>query len=254
MNSPSLTAVIVDDEESSHLNLQNLLHKEDLGISIIGNALNVEAGIELINQRNPDIIFLDIKMEDGTGFDLLQQIEFIKYSIVFISAHNEYARLAIDFAAMAYLDKPIAPEKLSDAIKRAKDRMSLLSPKQRKEDVQEVIQSVNHKSLPSRIKVSNSSGQHYIPIDEITYITVDSGCTEIHQLNGGRETVSANLVTYQKKFAKYTQFMRVHRSYIVNLCYVRTHRPSGIAILQNDVEIPISSRHQEEFEVRLDEL
>lgn len=246
-----LTSVIIDDEKDSQDNLNVLLSTFHPEVSILGVANSVETGLQLIQAKQPELLFLDIELGDGTGFDILENIEFSNYATVFVTAHNHYARLAFDFAAMAYLVKPVDERKLSTAINLAQQRIQLLNYQQQVEALKEVIDNYRKEKLPNRLAVSNSTGIHYLPLEQITYLTVKEGCTEIHQTNGKRELVSANLVEYERRFADFPTFMKIHRSFMVNLAHVRTYRPDGHVILTTGQQIQVSNRHQEELRQRL---
>ena len=249
-----MTAVIIDDEQASHDSLQLLLPEQAFKVDVLGSAYDVRSGVELIQAKKPEILFLDIEMPDGTGFDLLERIDYRQFAIVFVTAHNYYARLAIDFSAMAYLDKPVSRESLSKALQRASERLQFRNYLQQYQDLQEATANYRQQVLPRRLAVSNSAGIHYIPIDDIAYLSVGEGCTEIHQAGDQRVVVSANLVEYERRLAPYRQFMRVFKSYIVNLEHVRTYRPDGYVVMQNGKAIPVSRVQQEELKGRLGEI
>lgn len=246
-----MTAVIIDDEQSSHDGLQLLLPEQELKVEVLGSAFDVKSGVELIRAKKPEILFLDIEMPDGTGFDLLERVDYRQFAIVFITAHNYYARLAIDFAAMAYLEKPVSREGLSMALHRANERLLFRNYLQQFQDLQEATVNYRQQSLPRRLAVSNSAGIHYVPVNDIAYLEVGEGCTEIHQADGQRIAVSANLVEYERRLAPYRQFMRVFKSYIVNLEHVKVYRSDGHVVMQNGKAIPVSKSHQEELKARL---
>lgn len=246
-----IQSVIVEDEQTSRESLSKMLTTFHPEVSIMDWADSVQSGLKLLSRLQPDILFLDIELPDGTGFDLLEQVDHSKFAVVFVTAHNKYAHLAFDFAAMAYLNKPVAADKLSSAIERARKRLQQRTYLQQLEDLREVIDNYRQSKLPTRLAISTSSGIHYVPIDEITHLTVDDGCTEIHQANGKRTIVSANLIEYERRFADFPNFMKVHKSYTINLDYVSTYRADGEVILRTGHSIPVSSRHQEELKAGL---
>ena len=246
-----LTSVIIDDEQTCRDSLQVLLTALHPEIAILGLADSVQSGLSLIERQQPDVLFLDIELPDGTGFDLLEKIDAGRFATVFVTAHSIYAQRAFDFEAMAYLNKPVAAEKLSFAISRARERLLQRTYQQQLADLREVIENYRQEKLPTRLAVSNNTGIHYIPVSDITFLTVDQGCTEIHQANGSRIMVSANLVEYERRFAAFPNFLKVHKSYILNLDYVSTYRNDGEVVLRNGQVVPVSQRHQEELKAGL---
>ncbi|MCB0630114.1 MAG: LytTR family DNA-binding domain-containing protein [Saprospiraceae bacterium] len=249
-----MTSIIIDDEPHCREGLISLLTYLHPELDILGVADGVQSGIELILAKQPDLLFLDIKMHDGTGFDLLERIDHTQFAIIFTTGYDEYACLAFDFAAMAYLKKPIASDKLATAILRAEERLQQQTQAQQLAELREITENFRRRQLPRRIAVSNSSGTFYIPVDQITFLTVDEGCTEIHQLNGQRVIVSANLIEYENHFLRYPQFMRVHKSYLANLEHVRAFHRDGEAILENGLRIPVSQKNSKELKDRLTSL
>ncbi len=249
-----MTAVIVDDHRSAHSAIQTHLEERHPEVLVQGNAYNVAEGLHLIQESQPDLLFLDIHLPDGTAFDLLEQIQYHDFAIVFVTGHNNYARLAIDFAALAYLDKPVDEKKLTAAIERAKDRLAWRNVQEQLTDLRQLITTFQNKQLPTKLAVSTNSGIYYVPIDQITYLKVDEGLTYIYQLNGERVSVSANLVHYERQFSEYPQFMRVHKSFIINLDYVQKYLHDGEVTLNGGIQVPISRRKVEELKERLGEL
>lgn len=249
-----LTSVIIDDELHCRESLNSLLATLHPEVEVLGTAHSVDSGFQLIQNTRPDILFLDIELPDGTGFDLLERLKDQELATVFVTAHNQYAYLAFEFAAMAYLVKPIATDKLTRAIQQARERFERCTYTQKIQDLQEVVDNYRQQKLPSRLAISNSSGIHYLPIEEITHLTVDQGCTEVHQHNGNRVTVSANLIEYERRFAAFDHFLKVHRSYLINLHYVSSYLHEGEVLLRNGKSVPVSQRHQEELKERLNRM
>lgn len=249
-----MTAVIVDDHPAAHSAIQFHINQDHPEINIQGNAYNVAEGLQLIQQTQPELLFLDIQMPDGTAFDLLEQIQHHNFAIVFITGHNEYARLAIDFAALAYLDKPLDGSKFAEAIGRAKERLAWRNVQEQLSDLKQLISLYQGKQLPSKLAVSTNSGIFYININDICYLKVDHGLTYIYQIGGERVSVSANLIHYERQFATYPQFMRVHKSYIINLQFVQKYLHDGEVVLTGGGKIPISHRKLEELRERLQRL
>ncbi len=249
-----MTAVIIDDHPAAHQAIQHHIKERHSEVLIQGHAYNVKEGLTLIEEKEPELLFLDIHMPDGTAFDLLEKIQYHEFAIVFITGHNEYARLAIDFAALAYLDKPVEKDKFSEAIQRAKERLAWRNVKEQLADLRQLIKTYQNEDLPSRLTVSTSSGIFYIPIEEITYLHVEQGVTYIYQANNTRVAVSAYLIHYERQFKPYRQFMRVHKSYLINLYYVEKYVHDGEVTLNGGVQVPVSGRKVEELKRRLGEL
>ena len=111
-----ITAVIVDDEIKSREVLKRLLQEVDVDLTIVGEADSVEAGFEVINKENPQLVFLDVEMLDGTGFNLLEKFDDIDFKIIFITAYDKYAIKAFKYSAIDYLLKPTGIDELENAL------------------------------------------------------------------------------------------------------------------------------------------
>lgn len=213
-----MTAVIIDDEEATHNNLKQLLTQQHPEIQLLGSAFNVATGVELIRSTAPEVLFLDVELTDGTGFDLLTQIEADQFIIIFVSSYHKYAIRAFDFAAMAYLSKPTSTEKLKEALERAQLRFQQMNRLQRLEDLLDVQKTVEQEQLPTRLTVSNSEGFHLIELAQIEWVGVQDSLVEIHETSNTTTYVSGNLITYARKLKPFPQFYRLStKSPIVNL-------------------------------------
>ncbi|MEL6192515.1 MAG: response regulator, partial [Bacteroidota bacterium] len=116
-----LEAIVIDDEQSSHKILRELLEDSKLDVKIVGNAYSVSEGIEQIKQKSPNLLFLDIELPDGLGFDLLEVFPDPDFRVIFITAHNKYALSAIRFEAFEdYLEKPISLTSLKEGLRKVR--------------------------------------------------------------------------------------------------------------------------------------
>ena len=216
-----MNALIIDDEQASHTTLETLIQLNHQDVQVIGHAYGVEQGIKEVNHLQPDLLFLDIEMPDGTGFDLLKEISHQSLAVVFITAHNKYALTALRFNAIDYLLKPVSDEALKAAIEVSKEKLVANSWQQELADIKAMIQQITQQQLPKRLKIRTAGYTPLIPTDEITFLEADQGYTEIHQSSGQRVVVSGNLIEYEKLFKLHQNFMRIHKSYLINLDYVR---------------------------------
>jgi len=164
-----MRAVAIDDDVQMHALLRDMLEMIGAEVEIVATGATVNEGIELINTHQPDLLFLDIDLPDGTGFDILEQIDFGKFLIIFISGHSQYGRLALQFEALDYLDKPLLADDLENALKRARKRHEGRNYLQRIEDLTYALENYRHQQLPKRLTVSNSEGFHFVLISEIIY-------------------------------------------------------------------------------------
>ncbi len=239
---------IIDDEESNRIILAHFLSQYHNEIEIIGQADRVRFGVKMINELKPDLIFLDIEMPDGTGFDLLNQIQEYIPEIIFYTAYNQFAIRAIDCSALAYLLKPITKEALENAIQKAK---TIVKNKQQLEQYQILKDNVNNPNLSAlKFAVSNSDGTHIICFDKIICCTAHSNYTDIHLEDNKKITVSKTLKEIEVLLENQHQFLRVHQSNIVNINkidrIIKADNNLSI-IVRNGLELAVSRSKKEEL-------
>lgn len=195
-----MTTIIVDDEIQSQEVLKNLLanHHPDLKILAIGN--RVQEGVELVQKYRPDLVFLDVEMPDGKGFDLLKKVESPNFNVIFITAHEHYAIPAFRFGALDFLLKPIDREELAEALKKARKRLQEKLALEQLQIFWETLDKLNERKLPTRISISTLDGIIYKPVNEIIRLEAQENYTEIY------------LMQEPKKNFSLQQFERIRRA------------------------------------------
>ena len=213
----SYSSIIIDDERLSRLNLKKDLEKFP-EINIIGEASGIFTAKSLIEQTNPDLLFLDIQLEDGNGFDLLNQINYAG-KVIFITAYDEYALRAFEINAVDYLLKPISMKRLKGAIERV-----LTSGEQQSEV------SVHKLNYTDRLMVMHKQSVNFIKIDSIVSVTASREYTYIHTLDGRGYLTSKSIGEWESRMPE-EHFCRIHRSAIINFNFIKKieHNLSGSA-------------------------
>jgi two-component system, LytTR family, response regulator len=255
-NYPGMKSIIIDDEEQSHVALKRLLENH-VEIQVAASGYNVADGVRLIREQRPGLVFLDIEMPDGTGFDLLQQVDDPSgFVVVFITAHNQYAVTAIRSGALDYLLKPVSAAALAEALDRMWEKIKEGIAVEQLRQVVEAFQQLQEQKLPARMIVRTQEKIHFVPVDEIKYLKADGGLTEIHRADGGKRlVVTLNLGAYEEQFRPYRQFMRVHRKHIVNLLMVDHYDKGEVFLMMQDgSKIDVSRDNREELLERMREL
>lgn len=258
INPGILKALIIDDEKDSHLVLHRLLKNHQQQIGVLASGYCIADGYRLLQEYQPDLIFLDIEMPDGLGFDLLKKIEEPDFDIIFITAHNKYAVTAIKFGALDYLLKPIKRKELKEAIERVikrreKERVS----KEQILTALEAFQRFQSRTLPTRIGISTAEGILYKKVEEIIRLEAKQNYTEFSLSSDTKKVLaSGNLKEYEKQFEYYPEFMRVHRSHLVNLKFVDKYVKSegGYLVMQDGAEVNVSNQNKEELLDRMEDL
>lgn len=207
-----LKAVIIEDEEDSIHLLSSLISSGGLA-EVAGSTTDPDEALNLIVSLNPDVVFLDIKMPGKSGFDILddlRKIRNINTHIVFITAYNEYAIKAFEYAAFDYLLKPVEPDRLNDTLLRCLDsRKKVIN---QKEDVLDEP----YKKLIFR----NASGFVFIDLADIVFIEAEGNYSVFNLVNNRIETVTSLLGKVEEQLSG-DMFYRISRSFIINLEYLK---------------------------------
>lgn len=240
-----LRTIIVDDEEHIRDSLRKLIAKHCPQISIIGEAGSVSEAVTFIRQNEPDLLLLDVQLDDGSGFDLLQKFESPAFKVIFITAHNEFAIRACRVSAVDFLLKPINPEELCEAINRAQQMVH----QEMQIRLEAISSHVKHgENSGKKIVIKTTENIHLIEICSITHCQSDTVYTTIYTTSDKGILTSRPIKDFDEMLAGFG-FFRVHRSFLINLAHVRRFekRDGGMVILTNDFEIPVASRKREEF-------
>ncbi len=233
-----MKAIIIDDEKRARVSLHLLLAEYCPQIEIVAECENLPEGVKAIRKHNPDLVLLDIEMPGHSGLELLDFFDEndINFSIIFTTAYNEYAIQAFKLSAIDYLLKPINPEQLTDAVNR------LEKQKQKIKNFQLLKENISGDSL-TKIAVPSGNSLIFIDTTKISYIKGEGAYSEVFCNNDLSHMVSRNLKNFEDTLSNNSQFLRVHKSYIVNFDFVVAYNKSdgGFLELENKKQIPISS-------------
>jgi two-component system, LytTR family, response regulator len=238
-------ALVIDDERRSRDTLAGMLAKycsDD--VELVGEADGMRSGIEAITKCQPEVVFLDIQMPDGSGFKLLESLEEINFEVVFTTAYDQYAIKAIRYCALDYLLKPIVPAELRNAV-------SKVTHKKADGTINKHIRVLleNMKEGPSatkRIVLSTSEGMHVIDIRDIIRCESDDYYTRFFVKDRKPIMVSKTLKEHEELLTEYG-FLRPHKSHLVNIRYIKSFikTDGGYILLQDGTTIPVSRRKRE---------
>lgn len=233
----NIRAVLIDDDNFIVKILSDMIHENYIEIEVLGVANSGEEGIKLINQLNPDLVFLDIEMPDMNGFEMLSRIELIDFKTIFITAHSQYAIKAFRFNALDYLLKPIQEEELKHAI----NRFELNQTERQLKEIENALFNQKVKSPEDqRLALETQNGLFSLPLKEIVFIEGDRNYSVIHQKNGTKELTSKTLGYFDDLLAE-DGFFRSHRSFLVNSIFINEIQQEEF-VLKNETKIPISRR------------
>ena len=238
-----IRSVIIDDEPESRIAVFNILSNYCKDVEVLGEAGDVASGIETIIEHEPDLVFLDIQMPDGSGFKLLEGFDNINFHVVIITAYDQYAIKAIKFSAVDYILKPIDPQQLIDAVEKVKT----LTPAkfQSPERIQNLL---NNRNVFTKIALPTLNGYRFVYIKDIIRCEADNNYTYFFLKTTEQIVVTRTLKEYEM-LLKDDSFIRVHQSHLVNLEYVTEYikGDGGIAVMSDGSEVEISRRKKDIF-------
>ncbi len=239
-----MRAILIDDNSQARKLLRLMLKEFADDVEVIGEAENAEIGLSLIENTQTDVVFLDIEMPGKTGLQLAEELSNRKLetSVVFTTAYNSYAIQAFRLSAIDYLLKPIQEDQLIEAIDKLRTQLKL-SEYQKK---LEVLTKNLSQSQSKVLCISMHGGSEFLPVDEIIYLEADGSYVRLVCVNGRDRVVSKNLKYFENALIGLSQFLRTHRSFIVNLDFLLFYSKSESNIhLKNGIKIPVSRERKQ---------
>ena len=247
-----ITALLIDDDSNLRNGMKSLLARYAPEIRIIGEADSVETGVTLLLQNQPQVVFLDIHLGDGSGFDLLEAVNQrgkLNSQIVFITAHEQYAIKAFRFSALDFLLKPVDPEELQKVIEKLKQ---VIDKNDNVAHIDLLLENIRKKvDNFKRIALSNSDGIHLFEVSDIIRCESEDNYTKFYIKNSKPILISKTLKEYEELLTEHG-FERIHQSHLINLAYLKSYikKDGGYVVMADNAHLPISQRKKE----RLNEL
>lgn len=239
-----IKAIVIDDENRTRDLIVKMINSFGFEIEAIAGGDNVKNGIESIEREKPDLVFLDIQMPDGTGFDLLKSVKNKDFEVVFITAHEEFAIKAIKFSALDYILKPIDQSELKAAVEKA-----IRTVDDRKEEVQfEALQQNINPTQKRRLVLKTQESVHVVDLENIIRCEADRNYTSFFLTGGKKILVSRTLKEYETLLTSHN-FLRVQQSHLVNLDYVDRYDKGngGSVVMKDGSEVPLSPAKRDVF-------
>lgn len=239
-----ISAVIVDDEALARETLKGMIKELCPDIQVIGEAEGVRSGARVIQELQPEAIFLDIRMNDGSGFDLLKEFPDPAFGIVFTTAYDQFALTAFHNQAMHFLVKPINPDQLVEAARRLKEKSSrdLLAAR-----LSMLMDNLGGREI-EQIALRTSEEITLVKLEDIIRLEASNNSTFFHLNNNSRIMVTRTLKKYEEQLPAH-QFFRTHQSHMVNRAYVSKIKKEngGLVVMKDLFEVPIARRRYQEF-------
>ncbi|MGE0588710.1 MAG: LytR/AlgR family response regulator transcription factor [Cyclobacteriaceae bacterium] len=231
---------LIDDEASVRETIGIILRHHFTEVQI-AEANSVAQGVSIVKDFKPDLVFLDIEMGDGTGFDLLTRLDNVAFPVVFVTAHDHYAIKAIKFSALDYILKPADPEEIVKAVKKAAG--SIARDHHAQHDFLRKHATDEHFD---RIVLSDQSTMYLVKLEDIISCKAEDNYTQF-MLSDGRELVISRTLKHYDELLNTQGFVRVHQSYLINLHHLDRFdkREGGELVMKNGSLIPVASRRKE---------
>ena len=246
-----ISAILIDDDINLRNGMKGLLQLYAPQIAIIGEAGSVVSGVEAIEFLRPQVVFLDIQLNDGTGFDILEKITSFngaqKSHIVFITAHEQYAIKAFRFSALDFLLKPVDPDELQKVIQKIK---SEIEKNDSSSHIDLLLENIRKKvDNFKRIALSTSDGIHLFDVSDIIRCESEDNYTKFFIKNSKPILISKTLKEYEELLTEHG-FERIHQSHLINLNYLKSYikKEGGYVIMADDSQLPISQRKKERLQ------
>jgi two-component system LytT family response regulator len=246
-----ITALLIDDDKHLRKGMKSLLERHAPEMLIVGEAESVKTGIEAIEKYNPQVVFLDIHLTDGTGFDILEQVAKtngkLNSHIIFITAHEQYALKAFKFSALDFLLKPVDPEDLKKSIVKIKE---VLEKNTSFEHIDLLLENIRKKvDNFKRIALSTAEGIHLFEISDIIRCESQDNYTQFFIKNHKPLLISKTLKEYEELLSEHG-FERIHQSHLININYLKSYikNDGGYVIMGDNAKLPIAQRKKERLQ------
>lgn len=243
-----IKSVVIDDEYLNRDLITKLINRLDPNFEIIGEADNIGSGFDLITECNPDLVFLDIKMPGGNGFELLKRFEKPNFEVVFITGFDEYALQAFEYNALDYILKPIDTDKLKNTLEKVYKRISskLVIPN----NLKEILDSYNNDYTSiTKIPIHYKDKVVLVEVSDIISVQATDGYTVFKTKNQEEFMSSKQLSSFEFIINNYSNFCRLNKSAYINLNFIKSYTKGLICMvtLTNDVVFEVSRRKKTEI-------
>ncbi|HOY32713.1 MAG TPA: LytTR family DNA-binding domain-containing protein [Bacteroidales bacterium] len=238
-----LRAIIIDDEKTSCDALSGLIKRYCDNITVVAQADGYKSGIKAIHEYKPDIVFLDIQMPDGSGFQVLEDVKEVDFEVIFTTAYDQYAIKAIKYSALDYLLKPIIPSDLVNALQKAEHKRNA---SEMSSNIKVLLENLKTKTTSKKIILSTSEKIHVVETDNIIRCESDDYYTRFFFSDGKTLLISKTLKETEQLLGE-LDFLRPHKSHLVNIKYIKgfLKNDGGYIQLSDGSKVPVSRRKKE---------
>lgn len=244
MLSERISAIIVDDEKPSRVVLSTYIGEFCPEVEVVAECNSEESAFQAINILKPQLVFLDIEMPNGNGFDLLNRFNSLPFKVIFITAYAEYAIRAFRFAAVDYLLKPVKVDELKEAIERA---IKEVHTQQHEENLQFLLESLQKKNGEiKQLVVRDIKGFTIVKTADLIMCEADGYCTVLY-LTGKRKITSTKSLGFYEELFDSRQMIKTHRSFLINPEKITGYTRQGEVQLEENLTCPLGKNYKQEF-------
>jgi two-component system LytT family response regulator len=242
-----LRIAIIEDEPAAVQLLSSIINEYCDGVTIVDCASNVADGLVLLAKSDIDVVFVDIRLGSETIFELLAQIEYTRYKIVFTTAYSDHALDAFKYEAIDYILKPYSPKQIIKVIEKLKKSMPTFDQK----DLGKLFDAMQQ-AKSSRISINTNEGISFIDTNDIIHCTADGAYCKIASRHDGKIFVSKTLGEIESQLNP-AQFIRIHASHLINIDHIKKFLKDdgGFVLMSDGTLIPVSRRKKQEFMERV---
>lgn len=238
-----MQAVLIDDDANVRENLRTLLSIYASEIEILAEADGVKAGVACIKEHHPELVFLDVEMKDGTGFDVLSIYGAADFKVIFVTGHDAFAIKAFKFSAIDYLLKPVDPDELVNAVKKASVAHDQVEEQLK---ISSLLDNQKQKDREQKILLKDADNVYLVAVDEIIRCESETNYTRFYMMDGRVLMVSKTLKEYDALFQE-ASFFRAHQSHLINLRHFDRFekKDGGVVHMKDGSVLPVAVRKKE---------
>lgn len=238
-----IKSVIVEDEMAAREALKNYLSKYCPQVEVIGEAQNIKEAVPLLHETLPQLVFLDVEMPFGNAFDVLEACKDLQFETIFVTAFSEYSLKALNQSAAYYLLKPISIEELIVAVNKVQQHIINNELFNRNKIIVENFRET--KPEKQQVILPTLEGFEVVKMEEIVRLRGNGNFTDIYLSNGSKKMVCRFLKHFSELLP--FPFIRVHKSHIINVNFVKSYNKGGFLTLHDATEIEVSPTYKDEF-------
>ena len=243
MSLQKIKSVIVEDESAAREVLRNYLQKYCPQVEVVGEAQHIKEAVPLLHEMKPQLVFLDVEMPFGNAFDVLEACKDLRFETIFVTAFSEYSLKALNQSAAYYLLKPISIEELIIAVNKVQQQIATQELFNRNQIIVENFREP--KPEKQQVILPTMEGFEVVKMEDIIRLRGNGNFTDLHLSNGQKKMACRFLKHFDEILP--LPFLRVHKSHIVNLNFVKKYNKGGYLTLDDDSEIEVSPTYKEEF-------